>query len=325
EQDRAALESPKPERQPATGQIADDIKNQNQLSHPHWMLAAIRHAWPEYADLILNANNRRPPMCLRVNGRYCSRESYLAKLSEADMAGVPDSFTRDGIVLEKPVPVGLLPDFDQGAVSVQDTAAQLACDILDVHRGHSVLDACAAPGGKTAHILERADNQLTMHAVDISESRCNQLQETLRRLKLDAQVFAADASDGTGWPSPNNGYDRILIDAPCSGLGVIRRHPDIKHHRRIDDIANLREIQRQLLNQLWLLLKPEGLMLYMTCSILPEENIEQINYFLDEHPDAYPANFEHPHALDLEFGKQTLPGVHGMDGFYYCLLQKAND
>ena len=309
-----------------------DSIQMNHLAHPGWMIDAIGEAWPDQLDSILAANNQRPPMCLRVNSRFNtgagaavnSRENYLVSLLSADIAACADPFSTDGIILEKPVAVIALPGFEEGAVSVQDSAAQLACNILDVHAGQSVLDACAAPGGKTAHILERTDNRIELHALDISERRCEQLHQTLARLQLNAEVFVADASKPCSWPAPENAYDRILIDAPCSGLGVIRRHPDIKHHRRVSDIVNLNTLQQQLLNQLWRLLKPGGLLLYMTCSVLPSENLLQIKTFLESHKDAHLPDFEHPHALNLEFGKQTLPGVHNMDGFYYCLIGKLD-
>jgi 16S rRNA (cytosine967-C5)-methyltransferase len=264
---------------------------------------------------------------LRVNRRVNSRADYLEQLATKEISAHNDPHSEDGIVLDKPVAVSLLPGFADGAVSVQDTAAQLACSILDAKPGHAVLDACAAPGGKTAHILEYSDNKVQMHALDVVESRVQQLHATLDRLGLKASAFVADArlapaQQETNWVLPSGGYDRILIDAPCSGLGVVRRHPDIKHHRRASDINALNDIQQRLLEQLWTLLKPGGSLLYMTCSILPSENQQRIQQFLLHQSDAGTANFFHPNALALEFGKQTLPGVHGMDGFYYCLLYK---
>ena len=298
-------------------------ETRNRQSHPDWMVAAITEAWPDQVSDILHANNLRPPMCLRVNARRCSRDDYLLELKAAGIEASADPYSCDGVIPSKAVPVNNLPGFEEASVSVQDTAAQLACGILDAQVGDTVLDACAAPGGKAAHLLERSDNQLELHALDISERRCEQLHGTLSRLNLDAKVFVADACAAPSWPIPERGYDRILIDAPCSGLGVIRRHPDIKHHRRPADIVTLNEIQQKLLDQLWLLLKPGGKLLYMTCSILPSENQLQIDSFLRSHSDAQLLTFDHPLALELEFGKQTLPGINNMDGFYYCLLEKC--
>ena len=293
------------------------------ISHPDWMAKAISAAWPQQAHAIFSANNQRPPMCLRVNSLLNTRSEYLSLLQKADIQAQADSFSWDGIVLDKPVSVTTLPGFFEGLVSVQDTAAQLAAEILDAKPGQAVLDACAAPGGKTAHLLERADNQLIMHAVDVSEPRREQLHSTLDRLHLNADVYLADAAKTPTWPVAKCGYDRILIDAPCSGLGVIRRHPDIKHHRQPNDIDALNVVQQELLQQLWALVKMGGRLLYMTCSILPCENQQQIELFLKNNKNAQAKDFSHPHALDLTLGKQTLPGIHDMDGFYYCVLQKT--
>jgi 16S rRNA (cytosine967-C5)-methyltransferase len=297
-------------------------ENIDLLSHPEWINQAIKKAWPEYVDLILTANNQRPPMCLRVNRRQNTRDEYLVVLANADIDAKADKNTPDGIILNSPCAVTALPGFEQGSCSVQDTAAQISADLLDVKTGMSVLDACAAPGGKTAHILERCDNNIEMHALDISERRCHQLHSTLDRLDLNADIFTADASLEPSWPLPKSGYDRILIDAPCSGLGVIRRHPDIKHHRRPSDIDALEKTQTGLLDNLWLHLKPGGIMLYMTCSVLPRENQQQIAKFIVRTNGAMLIDVPHPNALTLDHGVQTLPGLHNMDGFYYCLLQK---
>lgn len=292
------------------------------LSHPEWIRNAIDKAWHENADAIFLANSERPPMCLRVNQRQHTRDEYLAQLEANNISATSDPFTENGITLAQPVPVFELPGFMDGACSVQDTAAQLAAEILTPSKGMRVLDACAAPGGKTAHLLEHCDNNLDIQALDISEQRCTQLHTTLGRLKLGADIIVADASIKPIWETPTKGYDRILIDAPCSGLGVVRRHPDIKHHRRPSDIQALMKTQHALLTNLWPLVKPAGQLLYMTCSILPNENDQQIKRFVGSQNDAMLIKIDHPNALTLEYGVQTLPGVHSMDGFYYCLLEK---
>jgi len=302
--------------------LREDISSRQPLSHPKWLIERISTAWPDHSEVILQANNERPPMCLRINARMTSRQAYLSKLQENGISANEDTYSKDGIRLTNTVPVSMLPDFFAGYASVQDTAAQLACDFLKPEPNHTILDACAAPGGKTAHILERTDNQCTLHALDISATRCEQLQDTLTRLQLDAVIQAADASQLDSWSKPEQGFDRILIDAPCSGIGVIRRHPDIKHHRQAADIMQLMPTQQQLLVSLWKILKPSGHLLYMTCSILPEENEQQIATFIAHNPDANAIELAHPNALSTEFGVQTLPGVHDMDGFYYCLLEK---
>lgn len=294
----------------------------DQLSHPTWIRQAIEAAWPVHAAAIFSANNRRPPMCLRVNRRQYKPREYQTLLKQAQINAALDPYASDGLILETPCPVTALPQFVKGACSVQDTAAQIGADLLKLEPQLNVLDACAAPGGKTAHMLERCGNQLTLHALDISQQRCEQLNSTLNRLGLNAKVTNADASKTPSWDLPDGGYDRILIDAPCSGLGVIRRHPDIKHHRRPSDIDTLQKTQALLLDKLWPLLKPRGILLYMTCSILPAENEWQIEQFLARTNDAMLGEISHPNALVLNHGVQTLPGVHDMDGFYYCQLLK---
>ncbi len=299
-----------------------DISDASTCSHPKWLREQIADAWPHHALAIMHANNQRPPMCLRVNRLRYTREEYFENLKIAGIDAREDPYSQDGLILTQPVNVHNLPSFSQGACSVQDTAAQLAAPILDVKAGQTVLDACAAPGGKTAHLLERMNNQGKLTALDISENRCEQLTNTLARLNLDATVMCADASETPSWEIPPQGYDRILIDAPCSGLGVIRRHPDIKHHRRPADIDSLNKTQTALLRQLWKLLKPGGRLLYMTCSILPSENDLQVKLFVESTNDAKVMPIGHPNSMSLEYGQQTLPGVHEMDGFYYSLLEK---
>ena len=300
----------------------NEVKDSARLSHPNWIVDEISEHFPEQASSILTANNERAPMCLRVNTRHQTRIDYLARLAEHNINATTDPYCETGIILEAPCSVRDLPGFYNGDCSVQDTAAQLSAKFLDAQEGMRVLDACAAPGGKTAHILEQSDNQLVLDALDVSEARCEQLKGTLERLQLKANVYVSDASDTSTWPVPSEGYDRILIDAPCSGLGVIRRHPDIKHHRRKSDIDALNKTQTSLLLALWPLLKPSGQLLYMTCSILPSENQQRIAHFLTSTNNAILQNLDHPQALNFELGCQTLPGIHQMDGFYYCLIKK---
>ncbi len=300
-----------------------EIEDAARSSHPDWIINALTKAWPNHHLAIIYANNQRAPMCIRVNRLRCSRDQYLKNLEAADIEASIDPNSEDGILLASPVNVENLPRFVEGYCSVQDTAAQQAAQILDVKSQQSILDACAAPGGKTAHILERVENDAHVDAVEISAQRNEQLKATLSRLALKANVYAADASVSPSWKLPSMGYDRILIDAPCSGLGVIRRHPDIKHHRTLQDVRKLIEIQRKILQNLWPLLKPGGLMLYMTCSVLPDENDHQLDWFIKNHEDVIVRSIDHPNALQQKFGIQTLPGVHPMDGFYYGLLEKS--
>jgi 16S rRNA (cytosine967-C5)-methyltransferase len=294
----------------------------NRLTHPKWLLDAIDTHWPQFSEQILEANNQRPPMILRVNQRLMTRDEYLLELSSSGFEASADPRSRDAICLAQPAPVVELPGFSEGWVSVQDIAAQIAADILSPDAGDCVLDACAAPGGKAAHIQERSNNELRLDALDISETRVERLRDTFQRLQLHANILCADAQSTSSWEQPEGGYDHIVIDAPCSGTGVIRRHPDIRHHRQPADIENLCETQRQLLENLWPLLKPNGQLLYLTCSILPAENNDQVERFLQATPTAELKTHHHPQALQVTNGHQTLPGVHNMDGFFYALMRK---
>ncbi len=290
-----------------------------EFSHPPWLLARIQQAWPAHWRAILAANNERPPMTLRVNLSKLSRAAYLEKLAAAGARAAPLAGIDSGLTLAAPCAVTELPGFADGLVSVQDGGAQLAAIWLDARPGERVLDACAAPGGKACHVLERAAVELV--AVDRDGARLERLRENLRRLQLAAEVIAADAAEPAGWWD-GRPFQRILLDAPCSASGVIRRHPDIKLHRRPSDLERLARGQARLLAGLWPLLAPGGKLLYVTCSILPEENADQITRFLAEHADAAPT----PLATDLgqacAVGVQLLPGEHELDGFYYACLQK---
>ncbi len=296
----------------------------HERTHPQWLRESISAAWPEHATAILEANDQRPPMVLRVNQQLTDRKQYLDLLDKAGVEASADLRSPTAIKLTHPVPVTQLPEFDTGKVSVQDIAAQCAIDLVTVNDNMRVLDACAAPGGKAAHLLEKSGNAISLDALDISPARVERMRDTFSRLNLTANVFVANAADASTWPHPAGGYKLIIIDAPCSGSGVIRRHPDIKHHRRPEDIHALTNAQQELLNSLWPLLQNDGQLLYLTCSILPPENEHQIEQFLQIHANAQAIELDHPNCLSLAHGKQTLPGVHDMDGFYYCLLRKMS-
>ncbi len=299
------------------------VNNPARASHPDWLIEKLEAHYQDEANAIFDGNNQRAPMCLRVNRCQQSRDDYLEELSQSNIPAKKDPHSIDGIILDQASPVAALPRFFDGACSVQDTAAQLAARILAPERGMRVLDACAAPGGKTAHLLELCDNSLELDALDISEVRCEQLRSTLERLNLTASVYAFDASTEDNWPSKHKQYDRILIDAPCSGTGVIRRHPDIKHHRRDSDILALQNSQHLLLESLWRKLVAGGKLLYASCSILPQENEHQIERFVAGKNDVILKTIHHPTGRRRKFGYQTLPSIDDMDGFYYCLLEKS--
>ncbi len=302
-------------------QKADNVQNAA-VSHPDWLIKQIDQDWPQQAQKILLENNQQPPMALRVNLSRINRDSYLQQLSEEGILAAAVDFCPSAIILDKPVAVDLLPGFAEGLVSVQDTAAQLAAGLLDVQPGHRVLDVCAAPGGKTAHILEHQPQLKELVAVDVDESRLQRVSETLQRLKLPATLVVGDATNPQGWWDGQL-FDRILLDAPCSALGVIRRHPDIKLLRRAEDIKPLRAMQKNILNAVWPLLAPGGIMLYATCSILKQENEQQIDAFLAEHPDAVELPIDAAWGFAGSHGRQIMTGELAMDGFYYARLGKS--
>ncbi len=290
-------------------------------AHPQWLWEALRAAWPQYAQQIYSANNEYPPMCLRVNALRTNRAAYLQTLNEQGLAATACEFSECGIQLDQPCAVDALPGFNEGLVSVQDEAAQLAAALLDVRPNQRVLDACCAPGGKTAHILE-SQPSAQVWALDVSSERLQRVTENLERLQLQAQVIAGDALAPQGWWD-NTAFDRILLDAPCSGTGVIRRHPDIKLLRTPADIAQFALLQSRLLETLWPLLVPGGILLYATCSIMPAENTGVIEKFCANHTDAVLAPLAVEWGMAQPAGRQLLPAVQGGDGFYYALLRKS--
>ena len=291
------------------------------VSHPRWLIDQIRQDWPQQSAQLCLENNRQPPMVLRVNQARTSREQYLRQLAEHDIGATPVAFCASAVMLDKPVSVDMLPGFDQGLVSVQDTAAQLAAQLLDVRAGQRVLDVCAAPGGKAAHILESQPQLNELVAVDIDAARMQRVNENLQRLKLEARLLVGDAAAPETWWDGML-FDRILLDAPCSALGVIRRHPDIKLLRRDEDIAQLQALQKNILSAVWPLLATGGILLYATCSVLKRENELQIQAFLAEHSDAAQVPIDAGWGSPREFGRQIFTGESAMDGFYYARIVK---
>ncbi|MEJ2106009.1 MAG: 16S rRNA (cytosine(967)-C(5))-methyltransferase RsmB [Acidiferrobacteraceae bacterium] len=291
------------------------------FSHPRWLIQQLQEAYPNQWEAILDANNQRPPLHLRVNRRRISRTDYLARLAEADMTAAALPASDVGIALAQAVPVTALPGFSDGLVSVQDGAAQYSAELLDLAPGQRVLDACAAPGGKATHILEREPGIASLWMVEQSPERATMIDENLLRLGLEGKVCTADAAaPGTWWD--RQPFQRILLDAPCSATGVIRRHPDIKLHRTPEQVRHVVELQARLLDALWPLLDRGGKLLYVTCSVLPGENALQIGDFLARAADAVPVALELAGAPRGEDGVQLLPGQQDGDGFYYACLAK---
>jgi 16S rRNA (cytosine967-C5)-methyltransferase len=302
---------------------ADGIVERNpgaRFSHPEWFIDMLRRHHAGRWEEILTANNERAPMTLRVNLRRQSREAYWQRLRDAGIAATLLDAADTALVLDTAAPVTALPGFDAGDVSVQDAAAQLAAMLLDAQPGQRVLDACAAPGGKAAHLLERTpDIELT--ALDADAERIPKITANLKRLGLNADVRHADALAPDNWWDQRL-FDRILIDAPCSATGVIRRHPDIKLRRHPDDLPKLTATQAELLERLWPLLRPGGKLLYATCSVLADENEKRVAAFMARHADATEVPLAHPAAEQRAHGIQVLPGRETMDGFFYACLAK---
>ena len=290
-------------------------------AHPRWLQKRLKADWPEQWQAICAANNEHPPLLLRVNRRHGSRDSYLAELNQAGIDAAACLYSRDGIRLLTPCDVKTLPGFAEGRVSVQDEAAQLAADLLDLASAQRVLDACAAPGGKTCHLLEAQPGLAEVIALDLEPGRLARVQENLDRLQLEATLIAADGRDVVHWWD-GKPFQRILLDAPCSATGVIRRHPDIKLTRQADDISALAQLQGELLDALWPTLEVGGVLLYATCSVLPQENSDTIGAFLARTPGARELDIAGPFGLKPAHGRQLLPQVDGHDGFYYAKLIK---
>lgn len=294
-------------------------------NHPKWWIARLRRDWPDDWQQILEADNRRAPMTLRANVRMTTRDAYLALLASEGIAARPVG--EQGVVLETPRDVHLLPGFDEGAVSVQDFAAQLAAPLLlaglEPASHPRILDACAAPGGKTAHVLELADAQVV--ALDVSPQRCERIRDNLARLHLDAEVIAGDAAEPPAWWD-GRAFDAILLDAPCTASGIVRRHPDVRWLRRESDVAQLAQTQARLLAALWPLLRDGGRLVYCTCSVFRDEGERQVQTFLAHNRQAVLR--ASPGHL-LPHSGETGPGVgdnriRDHDGFFYAVLEKLS-
>lgn len=291
-------------------------------SYPEWLQSKIKLDWPEQAETILEAGNRPAPMVLRVDLRQISMSECVDYLQQQGISARAHELVDTALVLDKPCNITAVASFQTGLVSVQDSATQLAAGLLDCQPGMRVLDACAAPGGKTAHILQTSDD-IEMVAVDQDRNRLKLIDENLTRIGRRAKLICGDAAIPGDWHDGRL-FDRILADVPCSASGVIRRHPDIKLLRRASDIDGLVSQQRRILSALWELLEPEGRLLYSTCSIFKDENERQIDWFVQNNDNCTVIG---PNSVQWgeqrPWGRQILPGSENMDGFYYAFLQKA--
>ncbi len=296
------------------------IQEEAYYAHPAWLIEIIKKAWVQEWKTILHNNNLPPPLCLRINLQKETPIHYIKRLETMSLSATQIPHTKAGVILKTPADVTTLPGFKEGLFSVQDPAAQYAAELLQLSAHLRVLDACAAPGGKTAHMLE-TEPTLDIVALDISAQRTKLIAENLNRLQLKASILTADLTCVAHWWD-GNPFDRILLDAPCSATGVIRRHPDIKYLRKLSDITKLAAQQLNLLKHLWPLLKPSGILLYATCSILPEENSDVIQHFLKQQTDAVCLPISLENGQPQVVGHQILPGQNEADGFYYARILK---
>jgi 16S rRNA (cytosine967-C5)-methyltransferase len=295
--------------------------HEHALAYPKWMQDRFEAEWGTDAAILMQAANQPPPMVLRVDSRQISVEAYLQLLQDNQIQAVAHELIPVAIILQKAVSVDLIPGFDRGLVSVQDSSAQIAAPLLDCQPGMRVLDACAAPGGKTLHILQSAE-QLQVIALDKDDQRLQRVGQNIQRANLEAKLIHADAAQIVSWFDGIQ-FDRILLDAPCSASGIIRRHPDIRILRQPEDIPQLVLQQRVLLDALWPLVKQGGRMLYSTCSIFHAENELQIEDFSNRQADCIELPINSVQwGVQRPYGRQILPGFNDMDGFYYALLEK---
>jgi 16S rRNA (cytosine967-C5)-methyltransferase len=293
------------------------------FEHPKWLVKMLEKAWPGQAADIMTAANQQAPMTLRVNQMHHSRHAYLEMCHAVGIDAIPTLHSPVGIQLQQATGVAHLPGFAEGLCSVQDEAAQLAAHLLGAAEDELILDACAAPGGKTCHLLEISGDRAHVIALDADGKRLLRVNENLHRLKLHAKVLEAQAQDTASWWDGQT-FDRILLDVPCSATGVIRRHPDIKLLRERDDIERLANLQQAILQAIWPTLKVGGQLLYATCSVLPQENADNIKLFLDNTPDAHLLPIHLACGTDTGYGHQLFPQINGHDGFFYARLQKTD-
>ena len=298
------------------------VNDSAKYEHPIWLIDRLKDEYPQHWQSIIKENNLQPPMSLRVNTRKTDRDSYLKKLQAAGIEAQPSNLNQSGIALTHPVGIEALPDFSEGHVSVQDLAAQLAIPLLEPQAGERILDACSAPGGKLAHLLETMPTLQEAVAIENEPHRFKKLEATLERLGHSATLVQNDARAINDWWDKQL-FDRILIDVPCSASGVIRRHPDIKFLRTAEDIQNIAVLQEEILDALWPLLSKGGKLLYITCSVFQAENDEQITAFTNKYNDAHSIPIQAKWGIATKYGRQILPGDNAMDGFYYAQLQKT--
>jgi len=317
----AVLRSTQREMEPLKSAL--NAKPELKYSHPAWLVTLLQKNWPDNYLTILQNNNQQAPMTLRVNKKQTTPEQYQRLLEKIQLFSSSGNLTDTALILNKPVAVDVLPGFSEGLVSVQDEASQLAVALLAPKNNESILDACAAPGGKTCAILEQTPNA-SVFAVDNDAIRLNRVAENLQRIQAEASLIHKDIVEQASiWQQEQMSFDRILLDVPCSATGVIRRHPDIKLLRQPEDINRLINLQQSILQAVWPLLKKGGVLLYSTCSVLKAENSDQLRQFFLEADDVREIQINASWGYLCEYGRQLLPMPESHDGFYYALLQKC--
>ena len=299
----------------------ESTTNLMHYNHPAWLKKRIMRDWPEHWQNIFAENDKHPPMTLRVNIQKNTTTNYIKRLTENNIQAQEHPYAKEALILDKPCSVHELPGFSDGDVSVQDAAAQLAVSLLQLKPNLRVLDACCAPGGKLCHILETQVDLAECIGLDLEKQRLKRTEDNLNRLNLHASLIQGDATKPDTWWD-GIAFDRILLDAPCSAIGVIRRHPDIKLLRSTEEINTIAELQYKILNALWPLLAIDGILVYATCSITNQENTQQIQRFITEHADALYIPQNLPWGYQTSYGQQILPGMDNMDGFFYSVIQK---
>lgn len=292
-----------------------------ETAHHEWLLKQIKQDWPEHWRQILDANNKKPPMFLRVNRQKINRDDYFVLLKNKGILSTKTPYSDQGLQLAEPVDVSLLPGFESGLVSVQELAAQFSAELLDLKPGQYVLDACAAPGSKSAHIMETEPDIKKLIVVEKDKSRAEKLLGTLTRLGFRPIIKINDVIEADAWWDGQL-FDRILLDTPCSATGVIRRHPDIKLLRTPDEVKRVNALQHKILTSVWQLLNSGGMLLYVTCSILKQENADVIKQFIDNNNDCVLKTINTTWGIDTGYGKQIITGENDMDGFFYSCLKK---
>lgn len=305
--------------------LAQSVDNEiANFAHPQWMIDAIRNDWPEHWQTILAENNRQPPMSLRTNQCKISCDEYQSLLTGNGHISYKMQHCENGLMLEKPCDISELPGFEQGLVSIQDGAAQLVVTLMDLAPGFRVLDACAAPGGKTCHMLEQEPQLQELVAIDIQAERLEKISQNLDRLSLNARTLLANTVETDKWWD-GQFFDRILLDVPCTASGVIRRHPDIKFLRKPEEAVQINSLQDNLLASVWPLLASGGKLVYTTCSVLKRENDDIVSRFLNQFENAALDKIEADWGYETGFGRQILPGQDNLDGFYFTRLVKQPD